>query len=447
MTEKKHLSFSSLQKILAQYFRKMPDNRQQSKVNHSVHDSLMSAFACMYFQDPSLLAFQQRLQDSTQSNNLKTIFGVDTIPKETQMREIVDSVSSDKFAPIFKDYFSKLQRAKLLTNYVVLPETNEYYLGLDATQYYSSTAVSCDKCLTKHKDSSTKATIYSHQALQPSIMHPDMRQVIPFMPEEIRNADGATKQDCEINAAKRLIPKIRQNHPKLRLILGGDGLYSKQPMIVLAKEYDCSFLFVAKPSDHIYMMDWLNGYDALPRYEMTDEKGRRHIYEWMNEVPLNGKADSVQVNFLSYQIVSTTANGTEKSHYRNSWVTDKTITGKNCQALANAGRCRWKLENEHFNTLKNQGYCLEHSYGHGKENLCFNFYNLTLLAFYFHQIFELTDTAYQACRKKMGSKREMWNTLRSYIKLLVFSSWQQFLDFCLNPRNYLAEDAQARVPP
>lgn len=218
MPEKKHLSFSALHKTLAQYFGKMPDNRQQSKVNHSVHDSLMSAFACMYFQDPSLLAFQQRLQDSTQSNNLKTIFGVDTIPKETQMREIVDSINSDKLAPIFKNYFSKLQRAKLLINYAVLPETNEYYLGLDATQYYSSTAVSCDKCLTKNKDSSTKATIYSHQALQPSIMHPDMRQVIPFMPEEIRNADGDTKQDCEVNAAKRLIPKIRQNHPKLKLI-------------------------------------------------------------------------------------------------------------------------------------------------------------------------------------------------------------------------------------
>jgi len=51
-------------------------------------------------------------------------------------------------------------------------------------------------------------------------------------------------------------------------------------------------------------------------------------------------------------------------------------------------------------------------------------YLLTLLAFYFHQIFELTDGAFQACRKKLRSKQYMWESLRSAMRELVFDSWE-----------------------
>lgn len=74
------------------------------------------------------------------------------------------------------------------------------------------------------------------------------------------------------------------------------------------------------------------------------------------------------------------------------------MTARNVDNMTKAGRYRWKIENECFNTLKNQGYHLKHNYGHGNENLIYNMYLLTLLTFYFHQIFELTDEEYQACR-------------------------------------------------
>ena len=113
------------------------------------------------------------------------------------------------------------------------------------------------------------------------------------------------------------------------------------------------------------------------------------------------------------------------------------IRSDNVAILVRAARCRWKIENECFNTLKNQGYYIEHNYGHGKKNLCFNFLLLTLLAFFFHQIFELTDHLYQACRKKFGSKRNMWENLRVRIRFFVFETWELFLDFALNQRKYI----------
>ena len=95
MKIKKHLSFSSLRAAVSQLFRRIPDCRQSSKVSINLHDALMSGFACMHFQDPSLLQFQARMQEEQHQNNLRTLFDVNTIPKETQMREIIDGVDSE----------------------------------------------------------------------------------------------------------------------------------------------------------------------------------------------------------------------------------------------------------------------------------------------------------------------------------------------------------------
>ena len=51
-------------------------------------------------------------------------------------------------------------------------------------------------------------------------------------------------------------------------------------------------LFVAKPIDHKYMMQWFGEFDALPEVKYTDLKGRNHQFPYMNNVPLNAKEDA-----------------------------------------------------------------------------------------------------------------------------------------------------------
>ena len=435
MKIKKHISFGALIKEIGEFFNKIPDWRQENKVKIDIHDAMMSGVACMYFQDPSLLQFQRHLQDAEHRNNLMTLFGITNIPKESQMREIIDGVQSDYFRPIFKHIYLQLQRGKQLERYQIFPGI--YYCPIDVSEFYSSQEVHCDQCLTKEHKAGSKT--YSHYVLQGGIMHPDCSEVIPFMPEQIVNKDGETKQDCEMNAAKRFIVKLRQECPHLGLLIGGDALFSKQPIIKDVLNQGMHYLFGAKPDDHKYMMDWLNGYDQLNQKKFIDKEGRVHFYEWMNDVPLTGQKDSVRVNYFRC-LISPRKNkkGEEvKVPYQNSWVTDILISEENITTLVKAGRCRWKNENECFNVLKNQGYFMEHNYGHGQKNLAFNFYLMTLLAFFFHQIFEFSDDLYKACRKKFGSKKNLWNTLRSYIKILVFDSWEDLLNFALNPKSYV----------
>ena len=414
---------------MARRFEQIDDSRQQSKVDFSLHDCLMSAFAMMFFQDPSLLQFQKRLQDAIHKNNLSTLFAVSKIPCDTQLRDTIDSCDPQQIEVIFSDYFSLLQRGKQLESFQVLD--GHYLIAIDGTQYFSSEKLHCPQCL--HKK--TKGRLrYHHQIVQAAMVCPGMRQVVPLAPEAVQNSDGQDKQDCEINAGKRIVRKIRQAHPKLRIIISGDSLYSKQPFITQLKAKRMSFVLVAKPDDHRTLFQWvqeLRDMGEIQSLTFKDLKNRLHHYEWVNAVPINADPKSHSVDFFLYRLV---VNG--KTTYHNSWITDFTVTSDNVVHLVKAGRARWKIENETFNTLKNQGYHIEHNYGHGKRNLSYNFFLLNLLAFFMHQVFELSDRLYQRCRKeKFTSRREFWNQLRCTIRILVFHKWEQMLWLILDPEN------------
>jgi len=428
---RKHLSFSSLRKMISARLQSLSEQRKAEKIEHSIHDVFMSGFAMMFFQDPSILQFQKNLEDAVHNNNLKTLFQVRSIPKDSQMKDVIDTVDSSELEPLFEDFFRAVQRGKHLEPYRFLGDS--YLISMDGTGYFSSEKISCPGCLRKED---RKGNVrYEHQIVQAALMHPAKTQVMPLAPEAVRNTDGKDKQDSEIEAGKRLIKKIRKSHPKLKIIIIADSLHSKQPFIQEVKANGMSYILVAKSDDHKILMEWVNEQRQLKevsRMEVKDGKGRLHVYEWINEVPLNGNADTLWVNYFEYWIIDK-----GKTTYHNSWVTDMHITEQNVAELVKGGRCRWKIENETFNTLKNQGYHIEHNYGHGKHHLSMNFFLLNLPAFFMHQIFELTDDLYQQYRVKLGSRRALWERLRSVIFILISPAWETLLQRVLRPSEFL----------
>jgi hypothetical protein len=424
---KKHLSFSALRNILSDQFNQIADARQSGKVRFELHDCLMSGFAMMLFQDPSLCDFQRRLCEVYQKSNLHSIFAVSDIPKDSQMRDLLDEVTPGDLEPAFATLLNLLQRGKHLEPYRVLG--NRYLVPIDGSEYFSSQHIHCPGCLTQKKNSRVR---YHHNIVQAVIVHPDMKQVLPLAPEGITNRDGTEKQDCEINAAKRLLVKLRKAHPKLPFIIGGDGLFSKQPFINACKQQGMSFILVAKPADHKVLFEYVEEIAAMGEadtLELVDIKKRRHRYRWVNQIPINGSEKADDVNFFDYQII---VGG--KVTYRNSWVTDISVNADNIVELVKAGRCRWKIENETFNTLKNQGYHIEHNFGHGKKHLSMVFFLLNLLAFYVHQILDLTDRFYQRLRyEKFTSRKEFWNQLRCTFRILLFRNWEHMFEYLLDP--------------
>ena len=213
-----------------------------------------------------------------------------------------------------------------------------------------------------------------------------------------------------------------------------DSLYSKQPFVEKLTGGRFSFLLVAKPGDHINLYKDVAGLrrgNLLDRHH-TVHRGERREYEWVTGLPLNGKPDSPLINFIQFRIVK---NG--KVTYRNAWVTDLVPTTDNIAQLVRAGRARWKIENEGFNTLKNQGYHLKHNFGHGDRHLSEALFVVNLLAFFMHQIFELVDGLYQRVRTFFSSRRAFWDEVRSAFRLFLFTSWDQVLERMNSPPEQL----------
>ena len=415
------LRFRALREVLTSHIDQIADQRQAAKVTYALRDCYLSGFAMFYLQDPSLLEFQRRFQETIQSNNLSTVFAVQQIPADSQLRQLIDTHPYDPLLGVYDQWFHRLREARLLERYQFLD--GRYLISIDGSGYFGSEHISCSKCLRKERrDGSVH---YSHQIMQATLVHPEMKQVIPLAPEFIGNSDGTTVQDSELKAGKRLLGKIRDSHRQLPAIIVADSLYSNQPFIAELIEKRFSFVLGAKPSDHKSLYQDIEGMRAgklLDELQHTDSRGRTHHYEWVNQIALNGRADSRQVNFVQYRLIRG-----GKVTYRGAWVSDLPIDKENVQQIVRAGRSRWKIENEGFNTLKNHGYHLEHNFGHGTHNLSEAFFVLNLLAFFAHQIFELVDRLYQQARAGFSARREFWNAIRGAFALLLFESWDQVL--------------------
>lgn len=175
---------------------------------------------------------------------------------------------------------------------------------------------------------------------------------------------------------------------------------------------------------------------GVGQIEFSGKNGGVCRYEYASKVPL--KADCIETtNWFSITELD------EKGEvvYQNSWITDLAVTAKNVVQLAKAARSRWKIENEGFNTLKNQGYHIEHNFGHGKENLSFVLFLLNLFAFFIHEILEMCDKLFQKVKEKVGSRYALWEKIRTLVNSLVIPDWDTLLHLLLKKRYQLVIQA------
>ena len=417
---RKHLCADSLFNLLHGSFANITDDGVDEVVI-PLSDALMSAFAMFSLKAPSLLAFDKQRAEG----NLKTIYGIPHAPCDTRMRERLDPVSPASLRPSFKIVFRQLQRGKALEPMVFL--NGHYLVALDGTEYFSSKTIHCASCL--HKEHRNGSITYSHHMLGAAIIHPDFRAVIPLMPEPIVKQDGTEKNDCERNAAKRFMAKLRQDHPHLKCIITEDALSSTAPHIETLHDYGCHYILGVKEGDHTYLFQQVQAAEEAGRvtsYERHDRAaGVMHRFRFVNNVPLNASRADVRINVIEYWEIGQN----QVQHF--SWVTDLRVRKRNVYKLMRGGRARWKIENETFNTLKNQGYNFEHNYGHGEQHLSVVFATLMMLAFLVDQTQQLCCALFQAVWAKLGSKRLLWERMRALFYDYAFASMRQLFEALL----------------
>ena len=406
------LSFDNMYKRVCGSFDQVLDHRS-SNCTYRLTDILKSAFAIFSLKEPSLLSFQNNSRDF--AGNMSDIYKVNAVPKDSSFRETLDKVEPSAIKKIFKNIFTYLKRNKVFSNYRYLG--NYLIVSVDGVEHFRSKKIHCDHCLeTRHANGELS---YHHAMLSAVIVHPDCAEVFPVGCEEIMKQDGSTKNDCEINASKRLLTSMIRDLENEKLLFVEDALYSVQPHITQLESANYSYILGIKPDRHKTLFKQMQGRidrGQIDQYSI-DKNGETHQYLWMNNVPLNAQKGASRVNLLHFEII---VNG--KCIKRFTWITDIKIRKNNLEQIMKAGRARWKVENETFNTLKNQGYNMEHNYGHGEKNLTTILTLIMFIAFLVDQVQQFGCNLFSKLLSKTKTRKKLWEYQRSCFLILPFKS-------------------------
>lgn len=410
------LTFDNQMKWIEREFEALPDHRA-SNSRYPLADVLKSGFAMFSVKSPSLLDFKD--QTEPERSNLRSIYRIGgAIPCDNQMRGILDPLDPSLLRPLFHASFLSLRRAGIIKEYQYWQQF--VIVSVDGVEHFSSTKVHCPSCTTRtHRNGEVS---YHHQALAAVLVHPCQTEVFPLDFEPILRQDGAHKNDCERNAAKRLCEQLYERYKDVPILLVEDALYSNAPHLRQIIGYDWRYVINVKPDSHESLFKQFAGRQTrgqVKELRQTDQWGVQHYYAWTSDLFLCESATDVKVNFLLYEQI--TKDGQLK---RWTWITNLTLQARTVERVMRAGRSRWKIENETFNTLKNQGYHFEHNYGHGQQHLASVLALLMMLAFLVDQIQQRCCGIFRQLWQGLSSKAKLWASLRSLFRVLLFDSME-----------------------
>lgn len=414
---------------LRQVLGALPDGRTGENTHYSMEDIASSAFSIFFTQSASFLAFQRSMQQAKGQSNVHSLFQVQQIPSDNPIRQTLDPIPPETLFPVYDTVCQALRDQGIIETYRAVHDT--LLIALDGTWYHSSQKIHGPCCSFMEHQSGEKT--YYHSAVTPVIVAPGRAEAISLRPEFITPQDGHLKQDCEVAAAKRWLEKNGASYAPLKATLLGDDLYAHEPLCRRTLLYGFHFIFVCKPESHPTLYNWVNLLENGPPLHLLKRRVKKgahwqtYSYRYANQVPLAEGADALKVNWCEVTVTNTQ----DAVLYRNGFITDFPVTEENVAALVAAGRARWKIENENNNTLKTQGYHLEHNFGHGTKHLSSLLATLNILAFLFHTFLSFTDANYRLIRATLPTRKTFFDDMRALTRYLPFANWEALMDFMM----------------
>ena len=407
--------------LMIRGFNEVTDPRRDNS-SYTLPNLLNLAFAMFHLKDSSLSCFKE--QYSVRAENLERVYSVYSLPGDTALREGLDEVNPKELQDLFKPAVDFLKTRGVVKERRVL---GGYTLvSVDGTGHYCSGVKGCPQCMVKNH--SNGKTTYYHQLLGAVMVHPEQSTVFPVACEAIVKQDGRVKNDCELNACKRLIPQIRQTLGDEKIMAVFDALYLNGPHIQALSAEKMSYIIGSKGQTYVDVQVQQLLKKGLLETVTWHEKGKKCTAKFANRLMLNGQYQDILVNYFEY--IEIDEKSGEQTFY-STWVTDIDINKQNIKELVLIARARWKIENETFNTLKNQGYHLEHNYGHGKKYLATNLAILTFLAFLTDQIAQHLDKDFQNAKTASKTFKSLWEKIRSIFYLIPTMSMNAIYRFII----------------
>jgi hypothetical protein len=385
----------------------LPDRRSPKRIRYPARVLVWEAILLFIFQLPARRRLRFDLNGEGGLANLNRIADthLDHLPHDGTLAYLLKGMPVGGLDGLRVELARALLRKRSLERFRLLDKF--YLVAIDGTWLMTFPERHCDVCL--HQKRSDGSVLYYHAALEAKLVCPN-GLAISVATEFLRNTDGETKQDCELKAFYRLLPRLRKRFPQLSICLLMDSLYLNQHVMGLCRRHHCAYIITFKEGSLPTAYGEFEALHALVPDQVHEAKDgdTRRRYRWVNGLNHEGH------RFAAFECVETRP-GEEPTRFL--WATRFEVARSNVEALSEkGGRCRWKIENQGFNMQKRGGYELEHVYCEDW-NAARNFYFALQIAHLIRQLIEKGSLLKASAQALFGSLRafgarllEAWRT-------------------------------------
>lgn len=348
---------------LREWLLEMDDPRNQSYTTYTQADLGYLAILKNICGQYTMREMEENFNQEVCIDTLRFLSGnqkLNEMPHYDTLNYYLERLSPECLSGLRKKMVTSLIRGKQFNRGRLL---GKYWrVILDGTGLFYFKEKHCENCLctTRKTEDGKTIKLYYHKVLEAKLVLSDT-VIISLGTEFIENErEDVKKQDCEINAAKRLLGKIKKEYPRLPICIQGDALYATEPFMGLCREtYHWEYIFTQKDTRQKKLdegFEWIkSGDDSTRQTGLCKEKGTAFYANHVEEVA--GKKQ--RMNVFEYEYERKEKDGKEHT-IRFQWVTSLELTKRNLEEMIYAGRGRWKIENEGFNNQKNGLYRIEH---------------------------------------------------------------------------------------
>lgn len=367
-------------KDLRCWIEEMEDPRNLSYITYRQSDLVYLGILKNVCSIKSMRQMEEKFNEENCVNTLRLLSGnrkTKEVPHYDTLNYYLERLSPECLAELRKKMVTSLIRGKQFYRSRLL---GKYWrLILDGTGTVSFPERHCENCLktTKTEKNGEKITYYYHKVVEAKLVLGE-KIIVSLGTEFVENEKAdVQKQDCETKAAKRLLERIKKEYPRLPMCIQGDALYGTEPMMKICRENGWKYIFSHKAGfqraahENYRLLTTEDGKEEADG--ICAEKGTGAYYNRVEE--LCGKTE--KMNVYEYNCLKKIKGKEVPVHFQ--WITDIAVTKKNIEELITAGRGRWKIENEGFNSQKNGIYDIQHM-NSKNSNAMKNHYLLTQIA-------------------------------------------------------------------
>lgn len=312
------------------------------------------------------------------------------LPYWETIQDVFMNIKLSELKNIQKYIIKTLLRSKMFDKYKF---EGAFQLLFDGTGLSNHNYNLNDNCLKrKHKDG--KISYYKY-VLECKLVAGNI--VISLDSEFIENKKMLTekqKQDCETNAFKRMIKRIKSNYPKYKFIITGDGLYSTTPIINICKKYHWLFIFNLKPDR---LRDINNTFEE--NIKLLNETNKANYF-----LSSNIEFNNNLINVFKYNEIKKS----KTTIFR--YISNIKMDNDNIEMVVQLGRKRWKIENEGFYTQKHRTFDITHLNSRNDNSMKCHYYFIQF-AHTIRQLLELGNLLTKSLKLKI--KEVSANLLKS----------------------------------